>query len=476
MNRHEDVIYEFGDYRLDPNGRLSRGGKTVTIPAKKRKGQTRKKKGQALSGKPLEVLLVLAKSNGRVVTKRDFLFAVWGGGIMSEEVLTQHIMTVRKFLGDDPKDPEYIETVPGSGYRFMKPVTIITNAAGVVGKTKEDIEAEELHKSGLASLYQFITERDLRRAISSFKQACAKRPDYAPAMAACAEAHIWGGIFSWEEPVTALAEARSLADRARNLDPELGDAQAVFALADLLLRWNWEEARATFERVIRQNPTCQPALRGYALWLMANGRFDDALRKINDALELSPESFINIGMACMVLYAAGVDDPFTDPRIYAFMKHVTDDHSEFKVDTAWYILGLFYERVGHLDKAVDAIGKVELSDEQFLGHLVLAYIYAVAGDTVKVQELLNRLKTLKRWVSPFHFALIELALGNRDEAKRWLDDAIKRHDPWACLLIDPRLKGLRGDPEFLGMFPRVNLDPEILRRLELVEAGAGEED
>jgi tetratricopeptide (TPR) repeat protein len=256
----------------------------------------------------------------------------------------------------------------------------------------------------------------------------------------------------------------------------LGDAEATYALAELILRRNWEQALTVFERILRQNPMSQAALRGYALWLMANARFADAFKKIDRALVVSRKSFLNIGIMCMVLYASGADlnslvpapsaeRPEHDSRrlVYDFMMRVTEEQSELKVDAAWYILGLFYERAGWHERAIKAIHEVKLADEKFLGLLVLAYNHAVAGQAETARQLLDKLKALERWVSPFHFALIELALGNREEAKWYLDDAIAKCDPWACLLIDPRLKDLRDDPEFLDMFRRINLDPNLLR-------------
>lgn len=181
-------------------------------------------------------------------------------------------------------------------------------------------------------------------------------------------------------------------------------------------------------------------------------------------------SFLNISIECMVLYASGADlDSFenslaTSRRrpIYEFMMRVTEEQTELKVDAAWYILGLFYERARQHEQAIKVMSEVELTDETFLGHLVLAYIHAVAGQKKKALELVSRLEVLKRWVSPFHIALIELALKNPKRAKQYLKNAIEMHDPWAHLLIDPRLKPLRTDPEFLDMFRRINLDPDLI--------------
>ena len=460
-------MYEFGPFRLEPAPglRLTRDGKEVTLP-------TKDGKKKPLTGKAFEVLLTFVKRYDEVVTKRVLEVEVWEGDEKDSRVITQNVRTIRKFLSDNANAPEYIKTVPGQGYRFIKPVREVHK--------EKDKGAEELYIDGLAHFYTFNTEAELNKAISCFKQAYTNQPDYAPAFAAASEAHIWLSLFSWQDPAQAMPKAKRLADEALRLDSTLGDAQATYALAELIWRRNWTQAQKVFERVLKQNPTSQPALRGYALWLMANARFDDALRKIDRALAMSSKSFLNIGIKCMVLYASGVDlDPFgqsletAHPQhrrkhlIHDFMMQVTEEQRVLKVDAAWYVRGLFYERLGWSEQAIKIMAEIELTDEQFLGNLVLAHIYAVAGHGKKALELLDRLKMLKRWVSPFHIALIELALGNRDDAKRCLKDAIRKHDPWSCLLIDPRLKDLRDDPEFLGMFHRINLDPNLIHKVEL---------
>jgi WD40 repeat protein/DNA-binding winged helix-turn-helix (wHTH) protein len=76
-----------------------------------------------LEAKPMAVLVDLAEHAGRVRSKRQLLRSVWGGAFVSDEVLTRAIWLLRKALGDDPKDPRYIQTIPRKGYRVVAEVT-----------------------------------------------------------------------------------------------------------------------------------------------------------------------------------------------------------------------------------------------------------------------------------------------------------------------------------------------------------------
>jgi DNA-binding winged helix-turn-helix (wHTH) protein len=77
----------------------------------------------ALPPKPFAVLCALARSPRMLVTKNALLDAVWGHRFVTESVLKSAISEVRAALGDDPKQPRYIETVSRRGYRFIAAIT-----------------------------------------------------------------------------------------------------------------------------------------------------------------------------------------------------------------------------------------------------------------------------------------------------------------------------------------------------------------
>lgn len=82
-----------------------------------------------LEPKVMEVLCVLAREQGEVVTRNALLEEVWAGTYVTDEVLSRAISVLRGNLGDDRKNPEFISTVPKTGYRLIKPVTPLTQDA-----------------------------------------------------------------------------------------------------------------------------------------------------------------------------------------------------------------------------------------------------------------------------------------------------------------------------------------------------------
>lgn len=95
-------IYTFDGFEVDTiNRQLRRGNKYLSLPAKS-----------------FDVLVALLENNGRLVSKDEIFSRVWHDQIVEESNLTVHISQIRKALGESKKNPLYIITIPGFGYRF----------------------------------------------------------------------------------------------------------------------------------------------------------------------------------------------------------------------------------------------------------------------------------------------------------------------------------------------------------------------
>lgn len=99
------VDYAFGPYVLYPARKLLARGQTQVM----------------LGGRAFDLLLALVAHGGEVVSHQQLLAAVWPHAVVEENGLRVHMSALRKALGEDPAD-QYVLTVPGRGYRFVKPV------------------------------------------------------------------------------------------------------------------------------------------------------------------------------------------------------------------------------------------------------------------------------------------------------------------------------------------------------------------
>lgn len=72
-----------------------------------------------LEPKVMDVLRSLARRGGGLVTKQQLVDDVWQGRPVTDEVISRCISALRTQLGDDHRQPEYIETLPKRGYRLI---------------------------------------------------------------------------------------------------------------------------------------------------------------------------------------------------------------------------------------------------------------------------------------------------------------------------------------------------------------------
>jgi len=99
----ETNIIRIGEWRVDASlGEISRGGETVRVEVR-----------------TMKVLMCLAMRAGAVVSIDDLLDAGWEGVAVSQDSVYQAVASLRRALGDDPKQPAYIATVPRLGYRMV---------------------------------------------------------------------------------------------------------------------------------------------------------------------------------------------------------------------------------------------------------------------------------------------------------------------------------------------------------------------
>jgi DNA-binding winged helix-turn-helix (wHTH) protein len=76
-----------------------------------------------LTRKAAAVLGLLVDRAGHPVAKRDLFASVWRDAVVSDDALVTCVQELRKALGDDARQPHYIETRHRSGYQFIAEVS-----------------------------------------------------------------------------------------------------------------------------------------------------------------------------------------------------------------------------------------------------------------------------------------------------------------------------------------------------------------
>jgi transcriptional activator of cad operon len=107
MERPFTAALRIGAWRVDPqSGQISRNGETSRVDVR-----------------TMRLLVCLAERPGEVVSIDDLLDRVWSDVVVAPDSVYQAVASLRRLLGDDPKQPTYIETVPRPGYRVIATVS-----------------------------------------------------------------------------------------------------------------------------------------------------------------------------------------------------------------------------------------------------------------------------------------------------------------------------------------------------------------
>ena len=143
MSSPEKSVYEFGPFRLNPaEHTLLRDGEPVPLRPKE-----------------FAVLLALVGNHRHLLTKDELLEAVWPGQFIEEGNLNRQISTLRRVLGDTSDEPQYVQTVPKVGYRFVGSVRkIVDRSADVVEREMRDSSSDVVIESRTIS--RIVTEED----------------------------------------------------------------------------------------------------------------------------------------------------------------------------------------------------------------------------------------------------------------------------------------------------------------------------
>jgi TolB-like protein/Tfp pilus assembly protein PilF len=306
-------------------------------------------------------------------------------------------------------------------------------------------EAYELYLKG-RFFWNKRTGPDLRKAIEYFNQAIAKDPKYALAYAGLADSYLLLSFFSAASPSDSFPKAKAAAKKALEIDDTLAEAHTPLAQISLFYDLDFVTSTREFERAIALNPNYATAHHWFGVGPpLAVGEFDRAIAELKRAQQLDPLSLIiNADLGFGFVAARRYDDAIAqlrktiemDPRFYY----------------AHWNLGEALELKGDLREALSKYEKgAELDDDPFVLGLV-AQAYAKLGQREEAINILSQLERLatQRYVPNYSFALVHMALGEKEKAIDFLEGAYRDRSGPDILGIkrDPMLDPLRGDPRF----------------------------
>jgi TolB-like protein/Tfp pilus assembly protein PilF len=297
----------------------------------------------------------------------------------------------------------------------------------------------------------FWSKRDpesLVKALKYFDQAIAADPSYAPAYSGLSDTYrMCTNVLS--SPRDSMPKAEAAARKALELDDKLAEAHA--SLAGVLYRYHfdWKGAEEEFKRALELDPEYEEAHRAYGLFLLVQGRYEEAFIHHQRAAQLSPLSpVINSDFARALLHLRRFDGAIEQIR------KVQEIDPTFR--DAQLLLAETYRRKGDSGRALAAFEQLTVQSRN-APIPWLAYGYAVMGRKREAEAVLAALEneSKKRYISPQSFAIVHMGLGNKEQALDYLEKAYEERSFISPGLADERWDVLRSEPRFQDILRRM---------------------
>jgi TolB-like protein/Tfp pilus assembly protein PilF len=298
------------------------------------------------------------------------------------------------------------------------------------------------------------TEESLLKAVHYFTQAIKKDPKLAVAYSGLGDAYNLLAVYGVLPPHEAMPLAKSSALQALAINPQLGEPHACLADVSCFYDLDWATAAQEYERALSLNPSYATGHHFYAYFLAIIGEHTRALAEIELALTYDPHSTIISVWKGILLRLAGMYDDAIETCL-----EVTQVNPQYIL--ARWALGLAYEAAGDMGLAsAELETAVNLSgwSPGMLG--AFGYNLGTQGETSRAQEILNRLHDLsaKRYVPAYDFASVYLGLGEREQALKYLDQALQERSTWmVTAAVEPRMRALKNDVFFQSLIRKLKL-------------------
>ncbi len=307
-----------------------------------------------------------------------------------------------------------------------------------------------------------FTEDGFAKSIVAYYQAIAFDPNYALAYSGIADYYNWLGVFGVLPSKECFLSATENAQKAIELDPELGEAYASLAFAQHGGNFEWEKSERNFQTALRLSPNSAETHVWYSIKLTTEGRFAEGLKKAERAVELDPQTPFNQHNFGWLLYYARQFD-----KSLAQYKKTAEMFPHYPL--AHYGLAWVLRYLGRFDEAIAAASRAqELMSESVFSLHVQGQTFAAAGMREQAEVILEKLGQLsvRQYVSPYHTAMINAFLDEKEKAIELLEDCVQASEAWLVWLgVEPAFDDLRLDPRFKAVMAETK-NPILERAFE----------
>ncbi len=309
-------------------------------------------------------------------------------------------------------------------------------------------EAEDLYLQGIYQLY-LETPASTNKAVALFQAAIAKDPSFARAYLGIGNAELNLVSLTAATPQEGNSKFREAAQKAIDLDPNLGSAWGELGLVTYIWDWNWENAEEQFRRALDRGAGAGTR-ENYGWSLATRGRFAEAHEQLRTAAEEDPLSI-----------APSFDEFF----VYNFERDVA---GQKKALAQMHRIQANFPG-GH---ALTVVMSVQQHDCATAGReadwmnskypalaatqSILAYASACRNDRAETLQHIRQMEA--REAPAYQLAIAWALLHDKDRTMAALQRSADAHEGQILYLkYDPFFDGLRSDPRYIALEKHVGL-------------------
>lgn len=297
-----------------------------------------------------------------------------------------------------------------------------------------------------------FTPESLQKALACFEQAIALDPDYALPQVGLADFYNWISVIGVMPASEALPKAKAAANRALELNDQLGEAYAALAFTTLCYDLDWDAAEPLVRRALELNPNYPHAYECESYLYTTTGRFAEGIAAVRRAEDMDPASHRMVLMTSWTYYQSRrFDDSIGRAEKVLEME-------EF-FPQGYLHLGNSLEQAGRAEEAVTVLQKCAEMMPGAMTDYMLCFALRDAGQPDEARQVRDELiaRSETEYVMPYFRAMANVAVGDLDEAFVWFEKSLANHDEWMIWFgTDPKLDVIRSDPRYEDLLRRTN--------------------
>ena len=317
----------------------------------------------------------------------------------------------------------------------------------------DNAEAYQFYLKGRFHLNK-RTDEGFAKALEFFNQAIEKDPKFAAAFAGLAESYLLGNYKNLSHSEKA-AKTQTAAQKALEIDEQLGEAHTTLGYIKLYEEWDWASADREYRRAVELSPHYATAHQRYGKFLATEGRFDESFAEYNRALELDPFSpAVSADLGLTYYYARQYD------RAIEHLKKLKKADPNY--DRTYFNLAKVYQKKEMFEEAIAEFAKgyaLQGEDAQITAKRTTSLENALRTSGVKAYWQ----KVLEANVAggnPDSMTMVKIYIGTGeyDKVFEFLEKAYQeRNGGLVWLKISPEFDNIRSDPRFQDLLRRMGL-------------------